>query len=176
MIIEIEMHKTKIIKSLMFFMILSVVYGCAPKPVAKELVNYINQDVLSIAELEEIALTSYASVSGENYQSDQLFYQTLKINVLPVYKRFVSLLHEIDPQSEPVRNLHAIYSRAAETRLRGFETVMIGLYNRDIEMIHAANKMLAKGEEETERWRNELKKMYESYDIVADKSKLYFPF
>ena len=37
-------------------------------PAASDIVNYVNQGILAIAELEEKSLESYASVTGKNYE------------------------------------------------------------------------------------------------------------
>ena len=40
-------------------------------PAAADIVNYVNQGLISIAELEEKSLESYASVTGENATTDK---------------------------------------------------------------------------------------------------------
>lgn len=128
-------------------------------PYANEVVEYVNQGILSIAELETKSLESYASVTGENYTTDQKVCETLKDFVIPTYKRFVDNLRDIAPENENIRRVHAIYIRAAESIQEGFYTKMLGLENNDEGIIMQGNKKIEQGSLEIQRWRAELDKL-----------------
>lgn len=130
--------------------------GCATDKVALELAQYVNQDILNISELEQKPLQAYALVTGHNYTSDKNVYDTLKQDVMPVYKRFLTNLRDISPKEVEVKKLHKFYLRGAELIYGGFKTKMLGLETNDAFVIRAANKKIEKGRLETERWRREL--------------------
>ena len=76
-----------------------------------DLVKYVNQDILDIAQLEQKALESYSSVTGKNYTTNARIYKALKDDVIPHYRHFVDLLRDINPKTQEVRELHGIYIR-----------------------------------------------------------------
>jgi hypothetical protein len=139
--------------------------ACAAGAVEKDLVNYINQDIMGVVEVEQAALARYSAVSGENYVSDQVLYNTLKREVIPTFSEFVDVLQRIEPETDVVKQLHAKYVNGATYRLRGFQTIMGGIYSQDAQVIRAANGLLNEGALETEQWRMELHQLYEMYGI-----------
>jgi hypothetical protein len=144
--------------------------SCATNRVSHDLVEYVNQGILGIVELEKRSLESYASVIGKNYTTAERVYETLKNDVIPQYGRFVELLREIVPETEEVMKLHRIYVRGAEDILSGFKAKMVGIEAKQEPLILTANRQIEKGRIETEKWRRELMKMYKMYG-VAEKKK-----
>ena len=78
-------------------------------PAATAIVNYVNQGLIPIAELEQRSLESYASVTGENATTDRKLFETLRDFVVPTYKRFVTGLKNIPIENQDVRQVNAIY-------------------------------------------------------------------
>ncbi len=125
-------------------------------PAANDIVNYVNQGLIAIAELEQKSLETYASVTGENATTDQKLLDTLRDFIVPTYKRFLTGLKDIKPETQEVRKVHSSYLKAAESTLEGFQTLMIGLENKDQRVITQGNKKLEEGRIGIERWRTEL--------------------
>jgi hypothetical protein len=119
-------------------------------------VNYVNQGLIAIAELEQKSLESYASVTGENATTDQKLLDTLKGYIIPTYKRFLTGLRDIRPETLEVQQVHSFYLKAAESTLEGFQAIMIGLENKDQKIIAQGNKRLEEGRIGIEKWRTEL--------------------
>ncbi len=140
-------------------------------PAATDIVNYVNQGLISIAELEKKSLERYASVAGKNFTSNRKLLETLKDFVIPTYKRFVTGLRSISPETQDVRNVHAIYLKAAEATLEGFQTIMIGLENNDERIIQEGNKKLEEGRIGVEKWRAELNELYKKNGVAELKDK-----
>ena len=135
-------------------------------PAANDIVNYVNQGLIAISELEEKSLESYASVTGENATTDKKLFETLRDFVVPTYKRFVTGLRNIKPENQEVQQVHAIYIKAAESRLDGFQTIMIGLENKDLNIIQQGNKMLEEGSIGIEKWRTNLNELYKKHGVA----------
>ena len=125
-------------------------------PAADDIVNYVNQGLIAIAELEQESLKRYETVTGENFTSNQKLIETLKDFVVPTYKRFVRGLKNITPEKPEVQKLHAIYIRAAESTLEGFQMIMVGCENNDERIIQQGNKKLDEGRTGLKKWRTEL--------------------
>ena len=135
-------------------------------PAANDIVNYVNQGILAIAELEQKSLESYASVTGENYTSDEKVFETLKDFIIPTYKRYVDGLKKINPENPEIRQLHSIYVRAAESILEGFRAKMVGIENSDEGIIIHGNKQIEEGRKGYEKWRAQLADLYKKHGVA----------
>ncbi len=140
--------------------------GCATDRVATDLVNYVNRDILGIAELEKRALESYAGVTGENFTTPQRVYSALKDEVIPEYEQFYKLLRNIRPETAEVSRLHQIYVKGAENLLEGFRMKMSGLERGDEQFVVAANRRIEKGRKENERWRKALEQLCKEHGLT----------
>jgi hypothetical protein len=139
-----------------------IIHGSA----AVELVNYVNQGLLRIAELERKSLESYGSVIGENYTTDQRVYEEMKDSVIPLYKRFLDGLRDIDLENEEIKRVHAIYIQGAEMIYDGFKTKMLGIENEDEDIIIQGNQKIEKGREDVKQWRLELLELYKKQGVA----------
>ena len=142
--------------------------GCVADNVAWDLMTYMNQGILSIAELERRPLERYALVRGEHYTTDQRVYTALEEDIIPEYKRFLDLLQQIEPKTEEVRKLHWVYIQGSKCIYRGFKIKMIGLENGDEVLIRWANEEIEKGRKENEKWRMELMSLYKAHGIEQE--------
>ncbi len=140
-------------------------FGCATEKVSVDLTTYVNQGVMNIAELEQKALAKYASVTGKNYKNDEMVYQALQDDVIPLYKRFIRGLRAIQPQTEEVRVLHRIYIEGADSLLEGFKLVLLAIEKQDSSIIRPANEYLETGLRDTERWKKDLIALSEKYGV-----------
>ena len=140
-------------------------FGCATGKVSVDLTTYVNQGVMNIAELEQKALAKYASVTGKNYKNDEMVYQALQDDVIPLYKRFIRGLRAIQPQTEEVRVLHRIYIEGADSLLEGFKLVLLAIEKQDSSIIRPANEYLETGLRDTERWKKDLIALSEKYGV-----------
>ena len=145
--------------------------GCATNRVAMDLVEYVNQGILNISELEIKALKIYASVTGKNYTTDEKVYESLNKDIIPIYGRFLDLLRNIDPKEDDVRQLHSIYIHGTETIYSGFKIKMLGLEKNNEHLILTGNNKIEKGRIETEKWLEELMTLYKKYGVSQKNDK-----
>ena len=141
--------------------------GCAPDRVGLELMEYVNQDILGISQLEIKALERYAAVTGTNYTTHQAVHAALKNDVIPLYGRFVDLLKQIRPQSDEIRQLHAVYKDGAEMMYNGFKSMLQALEKKDEALMQSANAQIESGRTETEKWRGRLLSLYGTHGVRA---------
>jgi hypothetical protein len=144
---------------------------CATNKATLDLVDYINQGILMIAEPEIKSLERYASVTGKNYRTDQKLSEALTNYVIPNYKRFLDLLRTINPRTQEIKRVHAIYVRGAEFLYRGFQILLIGVDKNDENIVMLANEKIVKGRLEVERWKNEIMVLYKKYGVVVKNSE-----
>jgi hypothetical protein len=138
---------------------------CALRPIPRDLAVYVNRDVDGIAGLEEMGLKRYAELTGENYVSDQALHQGLESQVIPIYTRFSVLAHGIEPRTEPVRQLHALYRQAATLRLQGFRTILLAIDTQDPVLVRQANHMLERAGQLIAQWQERLDTMAATYGL-----------
>ena len=82
-------------------MLLSVVcFGWSQDPVQEDLLNYINTELPTVADLETEAMQKYESVTGDNYTDDFVLYETLSNEIIPTYRKFVEGLEELKPKTK----------------------------------------------------------------------------
>ena len=133
--------------------------SCTGGQTSRDMVSYINQDLMNIAQLESLAFKHYAAVTGNNYTTDQAVYLALKNQVIPYYKRFYELLKEISPQDPRLSRTHVRYVYGASDILNGFKAKMIGLEGHDDALVRLANLQIEAGAQEVDKWRIELAKL-----------------
>lgn len=160
-------------KCLIFFLLAIAIcfssYGCATDKVALDLVEYTNQGILGIAELEKLALESYASVTGKNYTSNEAVTSALKTEVIPQYRRFYEMLRDLRPETEEVGKIHQSYVRNSETLLRGFKMKLLGLQREDPTLVIQANSLIDRARLLNEKWVEELNNAYEQHNVKKEK-------
>ncbi len=166
---------------LIFVIFIFIFFGCASGEkksngkivsgtAASDIVNYVNQGLIAIAELEQKSLETYASVTGENATTNRKLFETLRDFVVPTYKRFVAGLKKIQIENNEVRQVHAIYIKASESMLEGFQTIMIGSEKGNVTIIKQGNKKLEEGKSGIEKWRIELNELYKKHGVAELKS------
>jgi len=137
-------------------LIFSLIASCAVDPKKENLVNYVNRDMLSIAQIEKVAFERYAMVVGKNYTTDQAVYEALRDEVIPVYKRFTTLLNQIRPEDEQVAKVHGFYIKGSRKVLKGFELKLHGIAGNDDHVIGLGNKKIAEGFQDNQKWHEQL--------------------
>jgi hypothetical protein len=140
--------------------------SCTIDRVANDIVVYVNQGIIDIAELERQSLAGYAAVTGENYTSDLDTYEALDRCVIPLYGKFLKQLREIRPITDEVRQIHAIYIKGAEAVYRGFIIKKIGLETGDSKLISLSNSEIDSGRGDTEKWREALFALSKAHNVI----------
>ncbi len=165
------MKKERMFLVLFILSICLFMAACATDRTAADLVYYVNQDLLGIADLEKEALADYASVTGDNYTTDQKVYEELKNYVIPLYGRFLDELRGINIGNEKIRKVHGVYVSGAELLYDGFKTKMMGIEMDNEDVIIQGNEKIEKGRDEVNRWRTELFELYKKYGVAEVKEK-----
>jgi hypothetical protein len=134
-------------------LLLFFIQGCKEDKDRTQVLEYLNNGILRIYELEQSALKDYAAVTGKNYSSDEDLYETLKESVIPTYSRFVMLLEEIQPPNDELVALHGIYVESAHSFQTGFAILLAAIGEKDPAMVEQANTYITEGRQKAEEWR-----------------------
>lgn len=136
--------------------VFSLAISCTEKQIPYDIIQYVNRDMLNISQLEVNALKCYASVTDENYTTDERVHEALKSVVVPYYGRFTELLRDISPETDELKRIHAFYVKGAESMYNGFKAKMIGIEKNDENLINLANSQIIAGRDQTLKWQSEL--------------------
>ena len=143
--------------------------GCAHDPMQPALVNYVNQDILRISALEQRSLAAYAGVTGANYTTPGRVGDAIENTVIPVYREFLVLLKQINPQVPAIRQIHAVYVRGGDTLFAGFNEKKTGIALNDNRLIRMANEKIRQGRTLTNKWREQLAALVIKHKIGSQK-------
>lgn len=135
---------------------LALLFSCTGGRMSRNMVVYVNQDIMNISQLEILALKHYSGVTGDHYTSDQRVCFVLKNDVIPLYNRFYTLLREISPHDRGLKRVHMIYVQGAGEILNGFKAKLIGLEKKDDGLIRIANRQIEEGGKAVGEWRIKL--------------------
>jgi hypothetical protein len=138
---------------------------CALRPIPRDLATYINRDIQGIRELEQLSLERYAGLTGKNFISDASLQDSLAGEIIPTYSRFLEMACRVKPQTEPVKNLHALFQKAAMARLNGFRLVSLAIESQDPNIMSRANISLNRGQVQAIQWKTQLSAMAREYDL-----------
>jgi hypothetical protein len=111
-------------------------------PVQKDLLNYVNEHLLSLTKTEGKILDSYSSVTGNNYKDDKTLYNELHDTIIPQYSAFIDTLKSIKPKTPEVQTLHKKYISGAEIQISGFQLILHSIEKEDTNGIAQANGKL----------------------------------
>jgi hypothetical protein len=151
-------------------LLLLLLAACSANPVQQDLLNYINVEMVKVAEQESLAINAYASVSGENYENDSIMYAVISQTVVPTYQEFYNTLSAIKPASDEVSGLHKEYVRAAADQLDAFKLVLEAIEKQDVAIIERANEDLDEARALLSLWREDLDSACVKHNVIIDKN------
>ncbi|MFO7962798.1 MAG: hypothetical protein R6U50_02655 [Desulfobacterales bacterium] len=143
-------------------------WGCTGQRIPYELVKYVNQDLQNLSRLETRALSSYASVIGDNYTTDERVGKTLKQHVIPYYKRFTELLRDVSPGTNRLRRIHSLYVHGADKICHGFNLKMLGIEKKDENLILIADRQIAAGRNIILQWQAQIGGIIKQTPNISD--------
>lgn len=131
----------------------------------KEIVDFINNDIQKIVAYETEANQQLATVSGNNYSSDEELYEVLMSKVIPTYEKAVNEAKDLQVSAE---ELEPMKSKIGEATGTYYEALMLekeALEKKDKGLIEESN---AKGQEYVElinSYHEDMKDLASEYEI-----------
>jgi uncharacterized protein (UPF0335 family) len=159
----------KVIKIILIpFLIL--ITACSTDPVKEDLLQYVNEDMITAFELEAKAVAAYDSVSGLNYTDDWTMYDTIQTTVIPNYNEFIKELNRVKVETDEVREIHEIYIKGADIQFNAFVKILTALETQDIRLVEEANAMLEEARTLIRQYMTELDKLSKEHEVEWDDS------
>lgn len=127
-------------------LVLSVVMvtGCGSDPVADDLVNYINNEMLSLFEVENTVQSEFISAFEGSSEATDLeeFAAKLKDVIIPASEELVAKSKAIVPETEEVATLHSKYVETVTEQNEALVLYLLGCQGTNELVDYATNKLI----------------------------------
>ncbi|AXE33724.1 hypothetical protein [Chromobacterium phragmitis] len=140
-------------------------------PAQEELLSYLNKDIKPLAGIEEEVIGEYNSVSGDNYQDDEVMHDKLVNVIRPKYASFLTALEKIKPATPEVRALHEQYIDAATEQSHAMDEIVTALEEQDSSKMNAANQKLDSARKKFREFNNKLEDTAKQLDVELGADK-----
>lgn len=131
----------------------------------KEIVNFINNDIAKVSAYETEANDELATVSGDNYSSEDKLYDVLTNKVIPTYEKAVSEAKNIQVNSSELEPLKKQMEDATSTYYEALQLEKEALEKDNEELFGKSN---AKAQEYLlmlKDYHEDMAKLAKKYDI-----------
>lgn len=131
------------------------------------ILEYVNEDILTMGELEGKMLESYSSVSGTNYINDEIMYNELVSTTIPTIKQLNDEAIRVGnnlttPELITVHKKYIDYTSELNT---AFTMMQLALERQDIDMITKANDKLVVANNAVSDWKAQILTLAEQYGV-----------
>ncbi|KMJ56586.1 hypothetical protein AB685_21090 [Bacillus sp. LL01] len=130
-----------------------------------EIINYVNEGLNSLGELEDEAISTFISVTGQNFTDDQTFVDAMTSEVIPKYEQFVEGLEELNPNLEELSEIHDVYVEGANLQLESFYKAVEGGEQGNEQLIDESNKLREEGSELINEFQVRMEELSEEYNV-----------
>lgn len=124
-----------------------------------DLLDYINKDIVELAEVEDRMLASYNSVSGVNYVDDLTMYTEINTNTIPLCQELNQKTLEIVPVDKEISDAHGIYRNYVTKMLNAFVMMNSAMENGDYDKVAEANDLLAEANDLAVQYQQEIRRL-----------------
>ncbi|MDP5273586.1 hypothetical protein [Chengkuizengella axinellae] len=145
----------------------SVTFMVANKESLEEdFLDFHGRWILIQDEEEELVMSLFESVTGENFQNDEILYETLTQEIIPrhtLYQQIYSNINYKHFDTEEVQDLVNNYQNALGSRLGAFNLLKKGIEQNDEELKNRAYESIGSSIETIEEFYeiyNELQREY----------------
>lgn len=141
--------------------------GCTNTKKQDALLEYINEDLAELGEMETKAIASYESVTGENYTSDLETYTEVSENTIILVRQLneeaVDVAGRID--DEEILACHKLYMNGCSKFLAALGVLLMSLETGDYAQLSAGNELLNESNNYMLDFRTELQRLAKKYNV-----------
>lgn len=146
-------------------MISLVLFGCFSDPVKEDLEDYVNNSIFPLMDDEEEILFLYESVTGHNYVNDFVLYDTIELDIIPLYQVFIDNLEAVRPSTSEVREIHEIFIEAHNEQYSAMVTILNAIDRQDHGLINEANEKLNTARTLLRNYEYELEDLMDEHNL-----------
>lgn len=149
----------------------TVLAGCAKAdPVQDDLINYINNQLPALVELEKKVTTEYAASTGTNFIDDATLAARLKNVVIPASDALLTKAKAIAPATEEVRKVHSKYIASITEQSEAFNLLLQACQKHDEAMVKTVNEKLTHSETVSNEYLADLTALKKAHKVEDKKN------
>lgn len=142
--------------------------SCGSNEKQDALLKYLNEDLKTAEEYEDIVVTTYDSITGDNYTDDYTLYSELKNTILPNSLKLIDSVESIECSFDELRNVHELYLNAINKQHQAFTIILSALENQDYSQVAEANELLSQARKGVRDYMAELKTLCTDNDVSLE--------
>lgn len=134
----------RVISMVMVLILMVGLVGCGSNEKQEMLLQYINNDIVAMGEIETKLLASYGSVTGENYTDDNVMYREFSDNTVNLARQLNDKAVEVASKitDEDILEVHRVYMDYSNKYLSVITIMLSALENQDSAQVTEANEKL----------------------------------
>lgn len=159
----------KIKKYLLICITLTLLFGCTNSKKQNEILDYVNNDLVMLGEIETKMLNSYNAVSGNNYESDLKLYEELSNNTINYARELNVKASEIAQKymsNAEILDVHTVYLNYTTNYLNAMSYILTAIETQNREMTIKANNEINSANSTSLLFRGKLNDLCDKYKIV----------
>lgn len=149
----------------------TVLAGCGSDPVQDDLINYINNQVPTIAALEEKVTSEYQAVKTDSNADDAMFAAKLKDVIIPADDELIAKAKATVPATEEVKKVHDKYIASVTAQSEAFAILLDAAGKNDEKLAETANTKLTEAEKLSEEYLADLETLKKDHGVENKESK-----
>lgn len=149
------------------FVMLLTASGCGNEK-QDALLDYINKDMVEIADLEEKMLESYNSVSGTNYTDDLTMYNEINETTIPLCHQLSEAVAAVAPADKEIAAVHNTYSNFVSKYLNAMAMINAAIETQDYAQVATANDLIAEANNLSFQYQQELRTLAEERNVTFE--------
>ncbi|MDV2887180.1 hypothetical protein RYX45_18505 [Alkalihalophilus pseudofirmus] len=151
-------------RKIIISLILAMLAGCGTSTTQEALINYTNEDLIPLIEIEDEATSRFNSI-GQHFTTDYDLAQRIEEEVIPLYEDLVTGLNNVNVQNEEIEEAHQIFLEGSMLQLEGMTKIVEAIQSNDQQMAEEAHRLLEQGEVLVTQFSNELSELYQAYNV-----------
>lgn len=148
----------------------TVLTGCGKSnPIQEDLINYINNQLPTVVELENKISTEYEANTGDNFTDDPTLAAKLKNVIIPASDELLAKTKTIVPVTEEVLKVHSKYIAVVAEQNEAFNLLLQAAQKSDTKLVTTANEKLRDADKVSKEYLSDIQDLKKEYKIVNGK-------
>lgn len=147
----------------------TMLIGCSKDPVQEDLINYINNQLPTIVELESKVTKEYEASTGNNFVDDDTIAKRLKDVIIPASDELLAKSKAIVPATEEVKKVHNKYIASITEQNEALNMLLLAASKHDEAMVKTVNEKLANSDKISNEYVSEVEALKKEHNVVSEK-------
>lgn len=163
------MKNQKVIMLMTAILVISAILAaCGADPINKDLMSYVNEKLIPIAEIETNLGNDYESFVGDNFVDDDTLSNKLKEVIIPNSTKLLETSEAVQLETEEVKKVHAKYIESIKVQHEAFVLLQEGAQKHDNKKVDEANEKFAQAQKLSDEYNTNLKALAKEHEIEID--------